>query len=101
MTFGRPARQVQPMVLGRRHADLPRDLADHRPIDLRAVHRESAALAEEQQQHGEAQLIGPALGRDQGVIGRRQRPPFGGVRFLRGDHRGDSVMRMAWSETHF
>ena len=87
MAFGRPPRQVQRMVLGRWNVDLPGDLAHHPPIDLRAVRREPAVLAEEQQQHGEAQPVGTALGRDQCVIGRRQCPAFGEVRFLGGVHR--------------
>ena len=109
MAFGRPARQVQrkvfrsrDKVFRSRDVDLPRDLAHDLLIDFRAVRREPAALAEKQQQHGEAQPVGPALGRDQDVIGRRQRPPFGGVRFLRGVHWEDSVtMQTAWSKTHF
>ena len=79
MAFGRPAREVQRMVFRRRDVDLPRDLADRRPVDLRGVRGEPAVLAEEQQQDSEAQPAGPALGRDQDVIGCRQRPPFGGV----------------------
>ena len=64
VTFGGPPRQVQCIVRGRWNVDLLGDLPHHPPIDLRAAQREPAVLAEEQQQHGEAQPVGTALGRD-------------------------------------
>ena len=87
VAFGGTPRQVECIVRGRWNVDLPGDLPHHLPIDLRAVQREPAAVAEEQQQHGEAQPVGTALGRDPCMIGRRQYPGFGEVRFLVSVHR--------------
>jgi hypothetical protein len=83
MTFGSPPRQVQRMVHGRWEVNLLRDRPHHLPVDLRVAQREPAALTEEQQQHGKAQPVGTALGRDRCVIGWRQGPPFGEVRALK------------------
>ena len=84
MAFGGPPRQVQCIVRGGWNVDLLGDLIHHLPIDLRAVQREPATLAEEQQQHGEAQPVGMALDPDQCLFGRRQCPAFGEVRSFRG-----------------
>ena len=82
MAFGSPPRQVQRLVLRYWKVDLLGDLPHHLSINLRAADREPPALAEEQQQHGKAQPVDTALGRDQCVIGWRQCPPVGEVRSL-------------------
>jgi hypothetical protein len=80
MTFDSSPRQAKRGLLEISNVELPCDFLNSFPIDLSIGPGESPALSKEQQQYGEAQLVGPTFGRHERVIGRREGPSFGEIR---------------------
>jgi hypothetical protein len=57
---------------GREYVEPARQIGNHLNVNLRRRSREAAMVAEEQQHHGEAETVCPALGVDQHAFGQRE-----------------------------
>jgi hypothetical protein len=91
--FCGPPRQDQRIITGNLNAQWPCNILNDRPVGLGGRSREPSTVTEERQQHGEAQLVGVALGHDERSIRRRQDPSFQRTRFIDNFHLGCSISR--------